>query len=46
MYVPNDFIECITDNPQYQKIMYYPELVTDYQLDDDTYYDYYYEDSD
>lgn len=39
MYLPNDFIECITDNPQYQKIMYYPELVTDYQLDDEYYYE-------
>ena len=53
IYTPNDFVECITDNPQYQKIMYYPELLPDPELgdeyyNDDTYddYPYYYEDSD
>ena len=41
IYTPNDFVECITDNPQYQKIMYYPQLIQDSELGDEYYiYDY------
>lgn len=42
IYTPTDFVECITDNPQYQKIMYYPQTINNHN---DEYYDYdeYYE---
>jgi len=44
IYTPNDFIECITDNPQYQKIMYYPQLQADPELGDEYYNDDRYDD--
>lgn len=43
MYTPNDFVECISDNPQFQKI-YYGKEGNDYN--EDYYNEDYYSDED